>query len=136
MSGSLITIDASALASVIFNEPGSDAVWSAVRDRPLVAPSLLPYELANVAAKKMQAYPEQYQLPEIISLVDNLLIDYVTVPFTDAVILSLETGLSSYDSAYLWVSRGLDIPLVTLDVKLSMAARRLGIEVSLRNKGS
>ncbi|MFC1558987.1 type II toxin-antitoxin system VapC family toxin [Gemmatimonadota bacterium] len=129
MSGSLITIDASALASVIFNESRSDAVWSAVQDRPLVAPSLLPYELANVAARKMQAYPEQHRLPEVVSLIDHLLVDYVTVPFSDMVTLSYESGLSSYDSAYLWVSMGLDIPLVTLDVKLSTAARRMGIEV-------
>ncbi len=115
MSGSLITIDASALASVIFNEPQSEAVWQAVQDRPLVAPALLPYELANVTVRKILLYPGQHHVSGIISLIDNLLIDYV------------ETDLSSYDAAYLWVSLGLDIPLVTLDAKLTTAARRMGI---------
>jgi len=128
MSGSLITIDASALASVIFNEPQSEAVWQAVQDRPLVAPALLPYELANVTVRKILLYPGQHHVSGIISLIDNLLIDYVTVPFADMVTLALETDLSSYDAAYLWVSLGLDIPLVTLDAKLTAAARRMGIE--------
>ena len=128
MSGSLITIDASALASVIFNEPRSDVVWQAVQDHPLVVPALLLYELANVAVRKAKIFPGQHHVSGIVSLIDNLLIDYVTVPFADTVTLALETGLSSYDAAYLWVSLGLDIPLATLDVKLSTAARRLGID--------
>ena len=128
MSGDLITVDASALAAVIFSEPRGETVWQAVKDRPLVAPAVLQFELANVAAKKIRTYPGQHQVAAIISSIDNLLIDFVDVPLTDMVTIALETGLSSYDAAYLQVSLGLDIPLATLDVKLASAAQGMGIE--------
>ena len=36
--------------------------------------------------------------------------------------IALDTGLSTYDASYLWLSRRLSIPLVTLDQRLARLA--------------
>lgn len=47
-----LTIDCSLLASALFMEPASEDAQATLRDRDLHAPTLIGYELANVALKK------------------------------------------------------------------------------------
>lgn len=126
----MIVVDASTIAAVIFNEPGSEIVSSTLEKNVLMAPSLLPYEIANVALKKIETYPDQnVQLYDILKLFDNMLIDYVQIPAAGMVDVANQTDLSSYDAAYLWLSLELRVPLVTLDKELNTAAHRLGIKI-------
>jgi len=122
-----VVIDTSALAAVLFHEPRGDAVWRTVNERPLIAPALFTYELANVATRKLLAHPDQQGLIEICSLVGQLSLTCFDIPFDRLVSLTLESGLSSYDAAFLWLSRESGAPLVTLDKSLAVAARRLTI---------
>jgi len=122
-------VDASAIAAILFNEPTASRVESVLRGKPLVAPSLLAYEVANVAVRKIQLYPEQAEgLRKSAGLLDRLEIDYVQVPAQSLVDSAAATGLTSYDTAYLFLSRELELPLLTLDSELRAAARRQGIE--------
>ncbi len=127
MPASPVVIDTSALAAVLFGEPQGEAIWQTVDDRPLIAPALLRYELANVASRKLLAHPDQHRLRDICSLVGQLALVFFDIPFDRLVALTLESGLSSYDAAFLWLSRESGAPLVTLDTELAAAARRLEI---------
>lgn len=40
-----------------------------------------------------------------------------------ALSLALDTGLTTYDAAYLWLARQLRVPLVTFDERLERVAR-------------
>ena len=44
-----VVIDASALAAVVFHEPGGDRVAARLEGARVYAPALLKFELANVA---------------------------------------------------------------------------------------
>ena len=116
-------VDASAVAAVVFNEPDADAVLDQLGDRRLIAPSLLPYELGNVFVVKMRRYPELgKKIGQAFSLFEMMDVQPVDVLCEDAAGLALETDLTAYDAAYLWLARRLNVRLITLDRKLAAAA--------------
>jgi predicted nucleic acid-binding protein len=125
MAGSpLAVVDASAVAALLFNEPGSEEVADRLSRSRLVATSLLPYEVANVCVKKIAKYPAQEaQLLEAFSMLGALGIELITVSFDDVVALASRVGLTAYDASYLWLARRLRSDLVTLDKALQSAWR-------------
>ncbi len=89
----------------------------------MVAPTLLPYELGNTCLKKIAQDPDRRpQLLESLSYYSRLQIEEVEIPSWEAVPLAEAAKLSFYDASYLWLSRSLGVPLVTLDRKLEDAA--------------
>lgn len=125
MADSTITVvDASAVAAVLFNEPGADDVAERLSRGRLVATSLLPYEVANVCVNKIARYPTQEAaLLEAFSMLGALGIEIVTVPFDAIVRLACAVGLTAYDASYLWLASHLQSDLVTLDRALDAAWR-------------
>ena len=118
-------VDASAVAALLFVEPGADEVARQLEGFEVTAPSLLPYEIASVARKKIALRPDDSE--QILAALERLYdIGVVLVDVTpfDALRLTLDTGLSTYDASYLSVSRLTGSPLVTLDEKLKKVARR------------
>ncbi|MSQ89418.1 MAG: PIN domain-containing protein [Betaproteobacteria bacterium] len=118
---SVTAVDASAIAAVLFMEPEGAALLPRLSGR-LIAPLLLPYELANVCRQKTRRQPdlatawlERFRaLPGVgIELLPN---DFDTLPE-----LAAQHGLTAYDAAYLQLALGLRAPLVTLDAKLALA---------------
>jgi predicted nucleic acid-binding protein len=82
------------------------------------APTLLPYELANVAWKKARRNPAA--APAILRaladvLDDNGDITWCPVAAADVALVALGTGLTAYDAAYVWLAGYLGADLVTLD---------------------
>lgn len=118
-------MDASALAAVMFHEPRAAEADRLLAGSGLWAPTLLPYELASVCRAKCRRFPELRE--ELLAALQRGLgrdIELIAVPPAVACGLALETGLSSYDASYLYLSRTLAVPLVTFDEQLAAAATR------------
>lgn len=110
------------MAAVLFVEDEGLLVEAALAGHQILAPSLLPYELANVAWKKIRRQPADE--PLILAALANLTesaIDYFDVPAVEATKLALLTGLTAYDASFLWLARELGAPLTTLDHRLQRA---------------
>lgn len=120
---SLVVVDASALAAVLFGEPRSREVEERLRGAVMVAPTLLPYELGNTCLKKIAQDPDRRsQLLEALSYYSRMEIQEIDVPPLEVMPMAGATKLSFYDASYLWLSRSLGAPLVTLDRRLEDAA--------------
>ena len=121
-----VVVDASAIAAVVFQEADGNTLQEHLRDDTLFAPHLIDYELMNVGLVKIRrGIGSELLIRAMLSKVPFFRIRRVNVP-TDAVVaLALQTGLSGYDAAYLWLARSLDVELVTLDRKLGRADRSL-----------
>jgi predicted nucleic acid-binding protein len=118
-------VDASALAALIHAEPGAAGVAASLTDAPLIAPALLPHELDSVCARKIRANPrDRLRLLAARALADELGIALVEVDHRGVIELALETGLTTYDAAYLWLTAAHAAELVTLDARLARAAAR------------
>ena len=126
-SGTRVT-DASALAAVAFVESGAEEVGSLLGRTELLAPPLLPVELANIAWKKCRRQPSVAE--QVASQLDWALgvqVRLVQVDYRETLQLALLWGLSAYDASYLWVAWHARVPLVTLDRRLAAVATEMGL---------
>ncbi len=112
-------IDASALAALAFAEPSADAVIDEIDGHRLHAPTLVVFELMNVAWQRSRKQPAATGLfLEALDVLQGLGLRFRGIDQEQVVKLGLETGLTAYDASYLWLARALRMPLVTLDRKL------------------
>ncbi len=118
-----VVSDASAVVAVLLDS-GSEGQWATARlaDAELFAPTLLPYECANVirraelggaisADQAAQAHTDLLDLP----------IELWPYDLLAARVWELRANLSSYDAAYVALAEILTAPLVTLDQRILRA---------------
>ena len=119
-----VVADASALAAVIFNEPGVDLLAKRLERAEIFAPAILQFELANVAWQKMRKDPAVGVaiLSALRAAMDDGCIGWMDVNPTDVVLVAQATGLTPYDASYLWLAGSLGAELVTLDKRLAAAS--------------
>jgi predicted nucleic acid-binding protein len=119
-----VVVDASALVALAFNEPKGAEVARRLEGAAVFAPALLKFEMANAAWKKARRQPDCAQ-PILAALATALDprwgITWMEVDHAGAVLVSLATGLSTYDASYLWLAGILGADLVTLDGDLAGA---------------
>ena len=116
-------VDASALGALLFGEPDGAAVALRLQGTSLIAPALLPFEVASTCLKKMRRHPDQRgALMIAFGMLERMEIDVVEVDHGEALGLAERTGLTAYDASYLWLARKTESELVTLDRQLAAAA--------------
>lgn len=115
-------VDASALAALIFEEEQAEEVALRLHGAPLIAPTLLRYEITNVCLTKCRRHPADRD--DMLRRLERCLrfpIAERRVEPKAVLALALETKLSVYDASYLWLARTFDAELVTLDQALARA---------------
>ena len=119
-------VDASALAALAFAEPAADAVIDQIDGHRLHAPTLVVFELMNVAWKRSKKQPAATALfLQALDVLDGLGLRFRGIDQGEVVRLGLSTGLTAYDATYLWLARALAMPLVTPDKQLGAHAKNL-----------
>jgi predicted nucleic acid-binding protein len=117
-------VDASALAAVLFAEPGAEKVAAELDGCRLAAPALLSFEIASVCLKKMRRHPAaRTELVQALGRLPAIGVVEAAVDLDAAILLAERKCLSLYDAAYLWLADELGAELVTLDRRLATAAR-------------
>lgn len=121
-------VDASAVAALIFGEVEGESVLKLLRDRTLIAPELIGYELASVCAKKARKQPQLAStFARQLRLRHALAIEEMRVDHDAIALLATSTRLSAYDASYLWLAEQTKSSLVTLDGRLAaVTAERRG----------
>lgn len=118
-------VDASVLAAWCFREPRASEALGLLLGSDLYAPTLLAYELANIARKKTIAYPQSLQVfSEALSTALALPIRWMEIDHVAVLRLALDLDLTTYDASYLFLARVLGAPLTTFDHRLGQAAQR------------
>lgn len=116
-------VDACALATILFGEPESENMLARLDGHRLFAPTLLPYEIASIARKKLRLYPDLREtILDALDQFERLDITFEKVPPDQAFLVAVEFGITTYDASYLWLARVQDAELVTLDKLLQRAA--------------
>lgn len=119
-------VDCSALAAVAFEEDDGQKILALLDDRRLIAPALLPFELASVCTTKVlrHAHQRSHLVDQFVAVLGRVRIELLPVGFHDLPELASRYGLSAYDAAYLWLALAERAPLVTLDLRLQAAYRK------------
>ncbi len=118
-----LVVDCSLIAATLFQETERDKAEARLKGYELHAPTLLDFEIANVAVRKLrqgrgdvaEAGLARYSGLAIILHGANLL---------SVLALAERYALSGYDATYLWLAAALKSPLATFDRKLGEAAER------------
>jgi predicted nucleic acid-binding protein len=116
-------VDASALGTLVFGEPGAETVAGRLSKATLVAPQLLWFELASIAFKKGAKHPGRMdRIRAAFQMAGRLVIEILSVDHIEIIDLAAQTGLTTYDASYLWLARNTGGELVTLDKRLLKAS--------------
>ena len=112
-------VDASALGALVFAEPEAEVMAKAMSGAKLIAPTLLPYEMASICLKKTRQSPQQASiLKTALQMAEALAIETFPVEMAAVIDLARQTNLTTYDASYLWLARATNAELVTLDKRL------------------
>jgi predicted nucleic acid-binding protein len=118
---SATVVDASALAAVLFDEPEAEPVLASISGT-LIAPRLLPYELASVCTTKLLRRPaDAHIIHARYALFAELDIELAEPDWATLAELAIQCALSAYDAAYLQLALRERVPLITLDSRLAAA---------------
>ena len=120
-------VDASVAVKWVVNEHGSDRAQSLSTAR-LEAPDLLLIECANILWKKVRAHdltrPDAASRLELLRQAPISLADSRSL-LDAALVLSFDLSHPVYDCIYLALALAREVPLVTADVRLVAAARKM-----------
>ncbi|MGQ0580880.1 MAG: type II toxin-antitoxin system VapC family toxin, partial [Reyranella sp.] len=89
----------------------------------LIAPTLIRFEMSNIAVKKIVRAPSTAPviMERLLAFVGGPL-EICEVDHGEALSLALRSRLTAYDASYLWLARHRQCGLVTLDRQLQRAA--------------
>ena len=111
---------------MLFDEPEAADVRRKLRGHTLHATTLIDYELANTALKKMRREPERSAaFLAALQVGQRLRLRRVRPDMPQVLTLAALSNLTAYDASYLWLARQRGLPLVTLDAALARAAAAL-----------
>ncbi len=120
-------IDASALAAILFVEPGADELALAAADATLAAPALIEYEMGNTCWKKCRRHPQQaVALRAAFKAMGAMRLQLYDVDGGAVLALAESAGVTFYDASYLWLAEQLGVQLISLDRRLLDVSRLKG----------
>jgi len=115
-------VDASALAALLFGESEGAMIAERLQGAGLIAPALLPFEIADTCVKKIRRQPDRRDaLLAAFGMLDGMEVGIVEVDHGEVLRLAARSGLTAYDASYLWLARRMSYELVTLDRRLAAA---------------
>ena len=121
-------VDASFCSVIYFREPRYREAERLSRGVVLFAPTLLNYEMASIAGRKIAENPRLRET--VVGRLETFLhsgINRLEVDYLAVVGVVEDTGLTLYDASYLYLARVMGLPLLTFDGELSRVARNIGL---------
>lgn len=119
-----VVVDCSVLAALLFAETNADEAAALLAGKLAHAPTLLPFEMTNVARSKLRAGAQSEAVLAALQDFDDQRIELHAVPPVTLLGLATQYQLSAYDAAYLWLAGDLAAPLATFDRRLAQAAHQ------------
>jgi predicted nucleic acid-binding protein len=118
-----LVVDASAVAAALADS-GPDGVWAAseLADEVLIAPQLMPVEVANILRRAVIAGDLSADLAALAhDDLTRLRVDLFPYEPHASRVWELRDNLTAYDAWYVALAETVGAPLVTLDLRLARA---------------
>lgn len=125
-----IVVDASVLIAVIANEVEKERLVAMTREAELIAPLSVHWEIGNAFSfllKRRRVNLEQAL--QAINMYLEIPVRYVEVELTSSLELANALDIYAYDAYLLRCAEKYRLPLLTLDKRLTQAAKDKGISV-------
>ncbi|MDD5008090.1 MAG: type II toxin-antitoxin system VapC family toxin [Syntrophorhabdaceae bacterium] len=126
-----VVVDASAFLSVVFNEADRKWVIEKTSGFSLIAPEILPYEIANAltAMKKKRRLTDREAL-KAFNISQGIPVRLVPIRIYDALKIAIRRNIYAYDAFYIQCCLETKSPLISLDARMGEVAESLSIKVA------
>jgi len=126
-----ILLDASAIITVIADEPKSQIVIDCTQDATIVSPSIISSEIANALTRMMRKNIIISE-DQIVSLIKNyklIPIKLIDINLERALKIAWRYKIYAYDAFYLEIAQRLQLPILTFDGSMIRVGKELGLNV-------
>ena len=125
----LITIDTSALISVIGNEATKPGIVRLTEGSSLCAPASVHWEIGNAFSAMFKKRQTTVELAKkALAVYQAIPVKYFEYPLEQALELSARLGIYAYDAYLVQCAMQTNSPLLTLDRRLRVAAEKTGVQ--------
>ena len=122
--------DASTFLAVVLDEVHREWVIERTSGCAMVAPEVLPYEIANalIAVKRKGRLNEREALKAFV-ISQRIAVRLLPVRIHDAMKIAVKFNIYAYDAFYLQCCIETKLPLISLDSRMCEVAKNLAIKV-------
>lgn len=125
----IITIDTSALISVIGNEATKPDIVRLTEGSSLCAPASVHWEIGNAFSAMFKRRQTTVELAkQALAIYRAIPVKYFEYPLEQALDLSARLGIYAYDAYLVQCAMQTNSPLLTLDRKLRAAAEKMSVQ--------
>ena len=125
-----LVADTSAFLAVALEEPERPWLLQATKGQVLLAPPVLPYEIANaLSALAKRGVLSQEQMVLAWDAASGIPVELMTFDVRAAVLLAGRLRIYAYDAFFLQCASETRCPLLTLDAGMIRAARQIGLSL-------
>ena len=125
----LITIDTSALISVIGNEATKPGIVRLTEGSSLCAPASVHWEIGNAFSAMFKRRQTTVELAKkALAVYQTIPVKFLEYPLEQALELSARLGIYAYDAYLVQCAMQTNSPLLTLDRGLRVAAEKIGVQ--------
>ena len=125
-----ITIDTSALISVIGNEPSKSKIIKITRGCSLCAPMSVHWEMGNAFSAMFKRKSLSIDTAKrALKAYREIPIKFIDVPLDQTLEISYSQNMYAYDAYLIQCAQLTSTPLLTLDISLQNNARELGVQL-------
>ena len=125
-----IVVDTSAILAVIIGEPKKDKIKLLTKDRKIIGPSSIPWEMGNAFSAMLKrgriSLEDAQQGYDIFQMIP---IQYVDIDFKQVLKLSYDNNMYAYDAYFLDCCLRHNGHLLSLDQKLLKIADKIKIKI-------
>jgi predicted nucleic acid-binding protein len=122
--------DASAFLAVVLNEASREWVIEKTAGYKIIAPEVLPYELANaLIAVKRKGRLTDGEVLTAFDVSQLIPVSLVSMRIRDALQIAVKHSIHAYDAFYLQCCIETNLPLISLDNRMCAVATSLSIKV-------
>ncbi len=125
-----LTIDISALISVIGNEDSKQVIVEITRGYSLCAPISVHWEIGNAFSAMFKRRCSSIEKAKLaLSAYRKIPIKFIDVPLEQTLEISNALNIYAYDAYLIQCAQQTSTPLLTLDKGLKAAAAKMGIHI-------
>jgi len=125
-----IVADTNIFLAVTFDEPEGERLLKLTTGHQLVAPEVLPFEIANALTAMMKkGVLNSKELREAWDIITTVPVDLRAINIGSALTIANQFNIHAYDAYFLECALNLRLPILTLDGQMKRVARELTIEI-------
>lgn len=125
-----IVADANIFLAVLLEEPEKKGIIKLTGEADLLSPEILPYEIGNAFSamfKRNRIDAERIQ--NYFDIFKSIPVRHVAVDIPKSLAIATMNRIYAYDAYYLELAQRLNLPIMTLDLKMIEVATKMNIQV-------